>query len=558
MTRSFTRVPLVIARTEFRRTLRVVAGDRTKILVLAAVAVFALGPMTAFGTWGLSVAGERVAAGSVDVAGVTIPDILAGVSALVWVGIALMATLRTTTAVADLDEPACLLLSTSLRNVVVGLIGAEVIRFASWVLVPIAVLSGAFAYGAGTILPVVFALVLFALVVPSAVAVGFVVGVWIRHLITVYEPVARYRTPLIALVGIAYFGAIATGRFETVTVVLFEILGDSPLGWSGHVLLLGIPNVSPSTLTVVGALVGTTAVTALAIAVGIASARIHWYADPARTDDDREDATEETSSDRLGRLLSYGFEQPVRTVAVTAIRRTKRAPVRLLYVAYPLFGAFYLVQNIVQTGTVSSLVAVVCCLYVIWGSGALFALNPLGDLGRALPAVLTSTVSGRQATTGLVAASALVAVPVGLVVSLAAGVASPLSLRDAGLLLGGTVVGAVAAPALATGVGTTFPRFGSVKVTNNREAVMPSKTAFIVYTAAIAAPVAAAAVLYADASEPMAAIATAVLSLVPWIDLTVPVTLFARLSWIVLPVGLLAPIVSALYAVERFDRYRLE
>lgn len=557
MAQSIARVPLVVARTEFRRTLRVVAGDRTKVLLLAAVAVFALGPMTAVGTWGLSVAGERVAAGSVDVFGVTIPEILAGVSALVWLGIALMATLRTTTAVADLDEPACLLLSTSLRNVVVGLIGAEVVRFASWLLVPIVVLSSAFAYGAGTVLPVVFALVLFALVVPSAVAVGFVVGVWIRHLITVYEPVARYRTPLIALVGIAYFGAIATGRFETVTVVLFEILGHSPLGWPGHVLLLGIPNVSPPALTVVGALVGTTAVTALAITVGIASARIHWYADPARTDDD-DDVTAETSSDRLGRLLSYGLEQPIRTVSVTAIRRTKRAPVRLLYVAYPLFGAFYIVQDVVQSGTVSSFVAVLCCLYVVWGSGALFTLNPLGDLGRALPAVLTSTVSGRQATTGLVAAAALVAVPIGAVVSLAVGVGSPLSLQDAGLLLVGTVVGAVAAPALATGVGTMFPRFGSVKVTNNREAVMPSKTAFIVYTAAIAAPAAAAAVLYADASEPMATIATAVLSLAPRVDLTVPATLFSRLSWIVLPVGLLAPIVSALYAAERFDRYRLE
>ncbi|MCU4739957.1 hypothetical protein OB955_10500 [Halobacteria archaeon AArc-m2/3/4] len=557
MVQSVTRVPLVVARTEFRRTLRVVAGDRTKVLMLAAVALLALGPMTAVGTWGLSVAGERVAAGSVDVFGVTIPEILTGVSALVWLGLTLMATLRTTTAVADLDEPACLLLSTSLPNVVVGLIGAEVVRFTSWLLVPVLVLSGAFAYGAGTALPVIFALVLFALVVPSALSVGFVLGIWIRHLITVYEPIARYRTPLFVLVGIVYFGAIATGRFETVTVVLFETLGDSPLGWPGHILLLGIPNVSPTTIPLVGAFVGTAAVTVLAVALGVASARIHWYADPARTDDD-DDAAAERSSDRLGNLLSYGLERPVRTVTVTAIRRTKRAPVRLLYVAYPLFGAFYIVQDIVQTGTISSFVAVVCCLYVVWGSGVVFTLNPLGDLGRALPAVLTSTVSGRRATTGLVAAGALVAAPIAIVVSLVVGVASPLSLRDTGFLLVGTVLGTIAAPALATGVGTVFPRFGSVKVTNNREAVMPSKTAFAVYTAAIAVPVVAAAVLYADASEPLAAVATAILSLAPWFDLTVPATLFARLSWIALPVGLLAPIVSALYAAERFDRYRLE
>ena len=552
------RVPLTIAATECRRTVRVVAGDRTKLLLLGVVALFALGPSLLVGLLLLPVAGEHLAAEGVDAFGpISAVEAVTGATALVWLLLTLMATIRTVTTVADVDEPACLLVSTRLRNVVIGLVGAEVALVAAWVLPPAVILSAAFARGAGTIRPVLVVPAVATLVLLTAVPVGFLLGIWIRHLLTVYEPIARYRTPLIVVVAVAYFGAIAAGWLDAITALLFGLLSGSPLGWPGHLFLVAIPGVPPSPVGVGSAVVGSVLFATLAVAGGVASARVHWFADPARTDD--EPTAEVGSADRLGSLLERVGSRPVRAVAVTAIRRTRRAPIRLLYVVYPLFGAIFVVDDVVATGTLPTHVAVLLCFYVVWGAGALFTLNPLGDLGRSLPAVMTSTVSGRQVIQGRLLAGVLVAVPTGLVVALLVGMVSPLSLEQTALLVTGTVVGVVATPALAVGVGSAFPRFGSVRVTNNREAVMPSKTAFVGYTLGLVAPAAAAFVLFIDGTaDLLAALTTGLLSFVAGVGVVVPATVVTVAAWVVLALGLVAPLVSYRYAVSRFDGYTLE
>lgn len=552
------RVPLTIAATECRRTVRVVAGDRVKLLTVGLIALFVLGPSLLVGLLLLPIAGEQLASGNVDAFGaVSAVEAVTGAVALGWLFLTLMAAIRAVTTVADVDEPACLLVSTPLRTAVVGLVGAELALFAAWVLPPTVVLSAAFARGAGTVLPILVAPAVVVLVLLTAVPVGFLLGLWIRHLLTVYEPIARFRTPLLVAVAAGYFGAIATGWLGPITAALFDLLGNSPPGWPGHLLLVAMPAVPASPLGVAGAIVGTTLVSALAVGAAVTSARVHWYADPARTDDEPSAAVD--GSGRLSSVLEYGVSRPVRAVTLTAIRRTRRAPIRLVYVAYPLFGALFVVDDVVATGALPTYVAVALCGYVVWGAGALFTLNPLGDLGRSLPAVLTATVSGRQVMLGRLLAGALVAVPVGIGVTLLAGVASPLTLEQSALLAAGTVVGAVATPALAVGVGSAFPRFGSVRVTNNREAVMPSKTAFVVYTLAIAAPAAAALVLVVGGAPGLiAAVVTAILSLPPGLELTVPATAVVAAAWAVLAAGLLAPLVSLRYAIRRFDGYALE
>lgn len=570
------RVPLVVAGTEVRRTGRVVAGNRTKVLTFLAVALVAVGPITAIGLLVLPTLGEALAAGNVDPPGNATPtDVATGATALVWMFLAGLAAMRTTTNVADVDEPASLLVSTSLRNVVAGLLAAELALFAVWIVPPLLLLAGAFSYGFGSVLPVVLATVVVATLLVSAIPVGFVVGVWIRHLLTVYEPIARHRTPIFVVVAVAYVGAVMTGWIGEFAESLFFLLTDSPLGWPGHLLLAIVPGVSPSAGAVLGAAVGTLVVTGLGIEAGVRSASVHWFAVPVRSDDETERPTESETADRLlpdrfrrgpgarnvvaHRLPVGGIDRRVRTVTATAIRRTKRAPARLLYVAYPLFGALFFLEQPLRTGTVPAGTAVLFCGYVVWGSGAVLALNPLGDPGRGLPAVLTATVSGRDVVGGLVLASTVVSAPVAIAVSLAVGVASPLSLETTGVLLGGTVAGTVVAPLLATGVGCAFPRFGSVRVTNNREAIVPSKTAFVVYTLALAAPAAAATVLYVDgAPAAIAGVLSALVSLAPWFDVTIPSGAVTAVSWIVLLLGLVAPPASARYAIRRLDRYALE
>ncbi|MDF9744572.1 hypothetical protein [Natrinema salsiterrestre] len=554
-----TRVPIAagIAGTEVRRTARAVAGNRTKLLLMAVAGLFMLGPVTAVGLLVVPELGERAAAGALapDVA-TTVTEIATGGVALFWVFLVVMAVMRTVTAVANVDEPAFILLSASVRNTVVGVVAAEIAFFALWLAVPTVLVAAAFAYGAGTVLPVIVAPLLIGLVLSTAVPVGFTVGVWIRHLITVYEPIARYRTVLFAAFWLAYFGAIATGRLDAITGTLFSALQASPLGWPGHLLLLGIPGIDPSPTGIAGAVVGSALVTGLAMAVGIPSARRHWFADPARTDD--EELDEETSSDRLSGLLSGRVSRPVRTVTVTAIRRSKRAPIRLAYVGYPLFGALGFVQQIIELGTIPPFMAAVFSLYVVWAAGALFTLNPLGDLGPALPAVVTSSITGRQAIRGRLLAGALIGLPFALVLPLVMGLVSPLSLERTAALAAGTLVGTVLTPALASGIGSLFPRFGSVNVTNNREAVMPSKTAFLVYSLAILLPAVAAAVLYLEAPEAIAGLIATVSAWSPTPELTVSARAIAVGAWTVLIGGLAAPYVSYRYAVERFDWYALE
>lgn len=550
-------ISMTVAETEVRRTVRAMTGNRTKLLMMAVVALFILGPVTAIGLLLLPELGEQAVAGtlSTEVA-TTVTEIVTGGIAVLWLFLLLMSVMRTVTAVATIDKPAFLLLSTPVRNTVVGVVAAEIALFAAWLLPPTVIFAAAFASGTGTILPVLVAPLLIALVALTVVPVGFVIGVWVRHLITVYEPVAKYRTLLFAAFWIAYFGAIATGGFNAVMGTLFTRLQASPLGWPGHILLVGIPGVDPSMALIGGAIVGSVLVAGLATAIGIPSARRHWFADPARTED--EEVTEESSSDRLGGLLSGTLSRPVRTVTVTAIRRTKRSPIRLAYVGYPLLGTLGFIQQIIEAGTVPSFMAVLFSLYVVWAAGALFTLNPLGDLGSGLPAVLTSTLTGRQAIRGRIVAGALISVPFALLLPAIMGIASPLSLERTAALVAGTAVGAVVTPALASGIGSGFPRFGSVNVTNNREAVMPSKTAFVVYSLAIVLPTVAALVLYLEAPEAIAGLISSVAAWTPGPDLTISARGITIGAWIVLIGGLLAPVVSYRYAVERFDWYALE
>lgn len=558
------RVPLAIVRAQTRRSARVMAGDRAKILLNAAILLFGFGPALLVGYLLLPTAGEAVAAGGLgSVDGVTVVEAATGGVALVWLLLVVVATLRTVTNAANLDEPACLLVSTSLRNVVLGVLGTQLLLFALWVLPAVLVLSGLFASGYGSPLPVAIASLVAAALLLTAVPVGFVLGVWIRHLLTTYEPIARYRTPLLVAVAVAYFAAISMGWIDQLVGRTFSLFADSPLGWPGQLLLVAVPDASLSMAPLLGAALGTVLVPLAAVWVATRSVAVHWFADPAQTDDGGDEpAAPGGFDDALGRVLDdlpgLGVDRPVRAIAVTSIRRSVRAPVRLLYAAYPLFGAVAFVEEIVQTGTLPTFAAVLLGGYVVWGSGVLFTLNPLGDPGRALPAVLSAPISGREATTGLVLAGALVGVPLAIVVAPIAGFASPLSLEATAALLVGTVVGAVVAPVLATGIGTAFPRFGSVRVTSNREAVMPSKTAFLAYTLALALPAGAAAVLYTDAAPTVANTASLLLSVLPIADVTVPSTAVTAVAIAVLALGVLAPFASFRYATRRFDAFTVD
>lgn len=543
-----------VARTELRRTFRTVLTNRTKLAVFAVLGLFSLGPVLVFGSLLLSAVGEELVAGDVGSNALeTVPGVVTGVVAAGLVGLTVFSTARTITTVGDIDQPACLLVSTSLRNVVAGLVLKEAVVVLLWTGVPALVLSGAFAWGAGAPLVPLFVLATLVVMVAASLSVGFVLGICLRHLLTVYEPVAQYRTLVFVALGGLYFASIAFGWLNRISALVFDLLGDTPLGWPGQLLLVGTPVVEATPWEGVAGVAGAGAVTLLALVVGIRVGEYHWISDPAPPDEEEETVE---SSDRLGSLLSGLVTRPIRTVAVTAIRRARRAPVRLAYVAYPLFGSFFFAEEAVQTGQLPAFAAVLLGVYVAWAAGALFSLNLLGDHGPALPAVLTSTLSGREAVTGKVLAGVLCTLPLALVVPPIAGLISPIGLVETGLVTAGTVVGTFVTPVLAVGVGTWFPRFGTVRITSNRRAVMPSKSAFVVYSLAILLPAGAAALLWVDAAGAVASLFSALLSLLPAVDVTVPETLVTGLAAAILVAGVVAPVLSLRYAIHRVDEYR--
>jgi hypothetical protein len=545
-----------IARTELRRKLRSTRSNQTRLALYAGTALFVFLPLLLLGAFLFSIAGEAFASGASDGGLFSVSDAVAGGTAVAILGLTVLVTIRSVTSVANPDshEPDYLFISTPLRNVVAGLVLREIALLALWLVPPVAIFAAAFAWGASTPLVPVAALALLCVALAVAVPLGFAAGVAIRHLLTVYEPIARYRTILLVLFWGAYFAAVALDWFGNLLLVLAQAFGDSPLGWPGHLLLGGLPGIQYTPWRAVLGVAGATGVGLGALAVGVRLAETHWFADPARTADADETTVE--SSDRLASVLS-GLSQPTRRVTVTTVRRAKRSPIRLAYAAYPLFGGIYLVEQIVRTGRLPVTAAVFLALYVVWASGVLFTLNILGDRGPALESILTSPVSGRAIVAGTVLAGVLVTLPLAVVVPLAAGLVSPLETGQTALLTLGTVVGAFAAPLLATGIGTRFPRFGTVNVTRNKEAVMPSKTAFVLYSLGVGLPIGGVLILrYGDSAELLASILSFLLSLVPRLDVTVPETFVTGLAAVVVVFGIVAPFLSAWDAIRRFDEYR--
>lgn len=546
-----------IARTELRRKLRSTASSQLRMALYGLLVLFFFVPVFLFGALLSVVAGEAFAESGGG--GLVISDAVVGATAVVVLGLTIMATIRTATSVANPDshEPGYLFVSTPLWNVVSGLVLCEIVLFLLWIGPFVIVFSSAFAWGASAPLVPVATLATLPIVVGVAVPVGFIVGVAIRHLLTVYEPIARYRRILALTFWMAYFLAVAMDWFGQILFVFFELFGNSPLGWPGQLLVLGLPGVGATLWQIPVVVVGGVGVGLVALRVGTRLAEHHWFADPARSADETE--TEAVSGEPLATLLSglSGLSGPTRRVAVTTLRRAKRAPIRLAYAVYPLFGAVYIVEQIVRTGTLPAFAAVLLALYVVWASGVLLTLNILGDRGPALDAVLTATVSGRAVVTGTVIAAILVMLPFAIVVPVVAGLLSPLGVDQTVLLTLGTLAGVLVAPLLATGIGSRFPRFGAVTVTRNTEAVMPSKTAFAVYSVGLGLPLGCVQVLRSDSlSDMLAGLVSFLISLLPGVAVTVPNGVITAAAAVIVGLGALGPALSVWDAVRRFEEYR--
>ena len=450
------------------------------------------------------------------------------------------------------------------REAFLGLLLAEYIYVLLWLGGPAVGVGVGLALGAGAPLAAVTVPLGVAAVGVTTVAVGFPVGLGLKHLFSRIALVARHRSLIVVAAFLAYFAFVVTGSLNAVVVALFEPMQASPTGWAADLMLVGTGLLAPTATRAAAALAVAGLLAALAAAVGTRIAAVHWFSDPvlagkAEPDPDEESPAEPgavgSASGRLQRRLALALGRPTAALVLLAWRRAARAPLKLLYVAYPLFFAVGVFADIVQTGRIPGYLPYGTVLFVAWAAGVVFTLNPLGDQGAGLPTALLSRVDGRQFVRAHVVASLVVAVPLGTVLTAAVAVLSPLDATTTlGLVAASPVLVAVAT-VLSVGIGTAFPRFRAVNVTRSMKTVVPSTLAFALFSLHLVLTVASALVV---ADEGARTLGSALLTLVLPFGLGVdPETLFLVAAGL-LAVLVVAPALSYRYAVRRFDRYTLD
>ena len=417
-----------------------------------------------------------------------------------------------------------------------------------------------FALGAENVASAVLAPVAAVAFVLSAVAVGLPAGIALRHAISRYAFIARFKNALIILIIGGYMVAIMTGLLNELMAVVTDPMGRSPTGWFADLVLLGAPGLATSETNAVLVVVVSGLVFPFGLAVTVWLAGVHWFSDPVNLDPD--DHVVEPTATVVGSeagpvegLLERLFGRPRAALVVLAYRRTVRAPMKLLYALIPLLMLSGAVPLIVELGEIPRVLVVPLLLAIVWGAGTLFVLNPLGDQGNVLPATLLSGLSGREFVGAHVIAGLLVALPVGVAVTALAVMFSPLSTGAALLVVLASPVLILLGSVAASGLGMAFPRFSAVVINQSTKTVVPSKLAFLSYTLYLGLTAVAGASVFNEVVAELTAVMVS--GLLPF-GLAISVETLRIVATVTLVPLALAPFAGAVYAIRRYDRYTVE
>ncbi len=546
-----------LARIDVRRMVRKHTdrdGGLGKLLSTA-VFLFVLGAVTLGGGYLAFRAGEAVAAGELPIPANAI-GVFRGLVALFELVLTVVIVVRGIGQRGTLVNAEGVLTTVPTREALVGLLVSEVAYVLLWLAGPTLGVGVGLAVGLGTPWPVLTLPVGVTALAVVAVAAGYPIGLGIRHAVTRFAFVARNKGTLLVAVFLAYVAAIVTGSLNRVLLALFEPLQQSPTGWYADLVTLGVPGVGATPVRAAGAIGVAAVVAVVSVVAGTRLADIHWFSDPALAGEDAEeaDSTTESADPGLERRLAPALGVPTAALVVLAWRRAVRAPLKLLYAAYPLLFVVGWIGDIVRTGTVPPALAVGTVVFVTWAAGVIFTLNPLGDQGASLPTTLLSRVDGRQFVHAHLAASLVVAVPAGIALTAGAVLLSPLDATTRLLLVAAAPPLIVVATALSVGIGMAFPRFQAVNVTRSVKTVIPSVLAFLLFTLHLLATTASAVIVYDEASRGLAAF---VLTWLLPFGLGVDPGTLSGIAAVALAVLVVLPAASYRYAVRRFDGYTM-
>jgi hypothetical protein len=502
--------------------------------------------------------GESLAAGTLDVPADAMA-IIRGLVAVFSLAVTVVVAIRGVGQRGTLVNAEGVLTVVPTREALLGLLLAEYVYVLLWLGGPALGVGVGLAVGAGTPWPALAIPLGLAAVAATVVAVGYPLGLGIRHLVTRFAFVARNKGALIVLAFLVYFAFVFTGTLNAVVVALFEPLQASPTGWFADLLALGTPALDAAPLRAAGSLGVAAALAAAGTAAGTRLAEMHWFSDPALAGEDEDEESETTATESatpgLERRLAPYLGVATAALVVLAWRQAVRAPLKLLYAAYPLLFVIGWIGDIVRTGQVPPFLAVGTVVFVTWAAGVIFTLNPLGDQGAGLPSTLLSRVDGRRFVHAHLLASLVVAVPLGVALTAGAVALSPLEPTTGLALVAAAPVLMVVASALSVGIGVAFPRFQAVTVTRSVKTVIPSTLAFLLFTLHLVGTTLAAATVY-DAS--VRTLVAGLLSFLLPFGLRVSPETLSLVAAALLVALLVLPAVSYRYAIRRFDTYTIE
>lgn len=537
-------------------------GEGLGRLVSLLVFVVFVGAATLGGGYLAYRVGGTVGPGDVDVGPFSATAALRGIVAVFGVIGAVVVALRAVGQRGTLTNAEGVLTVVPTGEAFLGLLLAEYVYVLLWLGGPAVGIGVGLALATGSPLAAVTVPLGVAAVGSTVVALGFPVGLGLKHLLSRIAFVARNKGVLIAVAFLVYFAFVVTGSLNAAVVALFEPMQASPTGWPADLLLAGTGLLAPSPLRAAGAVVVVVVVGAAGTAVGTRVAAAHWFSDPVLAGEaeegsagDQEPGTVGAAGAALQRRLAAAFGRPTAALVLLAWRRAARAPLKLLYVVYPLFFAVGVFADIFQTGRIPAYLPYGTVLFVAWAAGVVFTLNPLGDQGAALPTTLLSRVDGRQFVRAHVVASLVVAIPLGTVLTAAVALLSPLSATTTILLIAATPVLVAVATVLSVGIGTAFPRFRAVNITRSMKTVVPSVLAFALFSVHLVATVASAVVV---SDEGARALGAALLTFVLPFGLGVDAETLSLVAAVLLALLVVTPALSYRYAVRRFDRYTLD
>ena len=472
------RVGSRITRAEFRRSVRQYTGDWRRLLGLAIAVVFVGG-------------GLLVTVPAVYVLGRTTRSVssipgFAPVATVLPGLLVVFAAFRTIERIGGVDGEALLLTTVHPRAVVVGLIGSEVARLATWFGVPLAATVAAFALGLGSpTFPVTAAAVAVPMLCCAAVW-GYALGL---GLLRVLRRLPRLRRLLkwVGIVGVlvAVVGSQAAGQLIAEGTVPFAAVLDAvtlaPIAEYVALAFVGTPLSRPVPLRALAVLASVVCLTPVGLVVATRQASAVWFTDAAAD-----------AGPAAKRTTTGGFDVPRPFAAAAAGRvawghllRAARHPQELSHLLLVVFfigplGSAFVGSSGDVLGILIAGTGVGLATYL---AGAAFGLNPLGDDRPQLPLVLLVGVDARTIVRGRVLAGVAVGLPVAVLLpAVGAGVGAPLGVAAAFAAVGGLLC--VTASTFAVGVGAAYPVYEERKFWGS-ETVVPSTLVMLTYLAVV-------------------------------------------------------------------------